>query len=55
MLDHSLQAIRTACLVEADILMPNAHFIIVSFDYSIGLVIPHHRIHDHVPASRLYL
>ena len=44
MLDHSLQAIRKACLVEADILMPNAHSIVVSYDYSIGLVVPHHGI-----------
>lgn len=33
MLDHSLQAIR-------NILMPNAHFLVVSYDYSIGLVVP---------------
>ena len=60
MLDHSLQAIR-GCLVEADTLMPNAHCIVVSYDYSIGLVVPHHEISNHihrrpfVPASRIYL
>ena len=60
MFDHSLQAIRKACLVEADILMPNAHFTVVSYDCSIGLVVPHHGMTNHihrrpfVPASHIH-